>query len=243
MAGKKSRPEEPQQSSQAISQTPVVESGFPEPSVPPAQQSVVIPTPPLAQPEPVGQTISPQANVSSVSASIPPDLEPQKKSKIWLILIVILIVVAGVSGALYYFRTKAIQENTKEDKESSTVSKPSPTKTPVSADESSATESSVLKIDLSKYKIQVLNGSGVGGEASRLKDALEEEQFVVQDIGNADTSDYEKTIIRAKKDVQKEYLDKLKKLLGETYVLDTEEELGESADVDVVIIIGSSKKP
>lgn len=164
--------------------------------------------------------------------------EPEKKSKPWIVIVIILIVLVAVAGALYYFRIREVNQITKENKvkESPTISLVSPTV-------SQATESANLKIDYLKYKIRVLNGSGIAGEASKVRGLLEEEKFVVGDIDNADSSDYEKTIIRAKKDVSKEYIDTLKKLLGKIYVLDTEEELKEPADVDLIIIIGSSQKP
>lgn len=268
--------EQPQQGlQQAIPQTPVVASGFPESSVsrsplgstvvvsnpqpqttPPAQQSMATPTPPPAQGvvqtqqsqdarlgislrEPVGSTMDTTVNSPRESTSIPPqNLEPQKKSKLWIILVVIIIIFAAVGGALYYFRTKAVKQAPKEEKVL-----PSATLAPVTPTVSPATGSANLKVDYLQYEIRVLNGSGIKGEASKVKDFLEEEKFVVKDIDNADSSDYEKTVIRAKKDVAKEYLDLLKSLLGKIYVLDTEEELGESASVDVIIIIGSSKKP
>jgi len=187
--------------------------------------------------ESVGSRMDTSVKLANESTSIAPqDPEPQKKSKLWVILVVILIIFAATGGSLYYFRTEAIKEITKEEKPTS-----SPTQSQVTPTVSQATKSASLKVDYSKYKIRVLNGSGIAGEASRVKDSLEEEKFVVKDIDNADASDYEKAVIKAKKDVAKEYLDKLKKILEKTYVLDTEEELTELVDVDLVIIIGSKK--
>lgn len=260
--------EQAQQGTQGISQAPVVESGFPQAgreslagdTVNPNPQQVSVsgilqtqaPPNPLViptnlSPAPgVGQTqthsqdiVQPTAIPAPESTSVPPqDIELQKKSKSWIILVVLFIVIATVGGALYYFRSKAVKQAPKEEKVL-----PTPTLAPVTPTVSPATGSANLKVDYLQYEIRVLNGSGIKGEASKVKDSLEEEEFVVKDIDNADSSDYEKTIVRAKKDVSKEYLDALKKLLGNTYVLDTEEELRESADVDVIIIIGSSKKP
>lgn len=276
--------QQPQQSSQTISQAPVVENGFKQASMESLAGDTVntspqqVPTSGILQTQPassqtpqiqalpntplssinsspalgVGQaqtqaqkqdTTQPTTVPRPESTSIPPqDLEPQKKSKLWIILVILFVVIATVGGGLYYFRTKAVEEVAKEDKTNASLN-PTPSQTPVVIESSPASESATVKIDLSKYKIQVLNGSGVKGEASKVKDILEKEQFVVQDIDNADSPNYEKTIVRAKKDVQKEYLDTLKKLLGKTYILDLEEDLEESASVDVIVIIGSSKKP
>lgn len=200
-------------------------------------KSETMPQPPA---QPIVNTNAPSsiANPEEINSLPSQGNEPEKKSRLWIIIVIILIVLVAVGGALYYFRIREVKQITEENKvkESPTISSVTPTV-------SQATESANLKIDYLKYKIRVLNGSGIAGEASKVRGILEEEKFVVEDIDNADSSDYEKTIIRAKKDVSKEYIDTLKKLLGKIYVLDTEEELKESADVDVIIIIGSSQKP
>lgn len=189
--------------------------------------------------QPIVNTNAPSniANSNEINSLPSQENEPEKKSKLWIIITVIVIVLIAVGGALYYFRIRELKQITKENKV-----EPSPTISSVTPTVSQATESANLNVSL-QYKIRVLNGSGISGEASKVRGLLEEEKFVVEDIDNADSSDYEKTIIRAKKDVSKEYIDTLKKLLGKTYVLDTEEELKESADVEVIIIIGKSQKP
>ncbi len=63
-----------------------------------------------------------------------------------------------------------------------------------------------------------------------------------EEIGNAQSSDFDLTIIQAKKGVDKAFLDNLKSVLGETYLLGSGEKLEDSETVDVVIIIGSGKK-
>ena len=63
----------------------------------------------------------------------------------------------------------------------------------------------------------------------------------IAEIGNADNSDYEETIIQAKKNVDKVFLDKLKTALKESFVVADVEKLDEDAETDLVIIIGSKK--
>jgi flagellar basal body-associated protein FliL len=256
-------PAQTQETPTQLPQTPVVESGFPPPSI------QAFPQPQPIQPQP--QPITPQQTTSEAPAPLPqpasqdarlaavpqqskqPPVEaaspsqefaPAKKSKLWLFVIVGFVFLVGGSGALLYFREKAVKQDPKEEKVTPpTAGKLSPTQAPVTPTVSSSSKSANLQVDYLQYAIRVLNGSGIRGEASKLKGFLEEEKFVVKDIDNADSSDYEKTVIKAKKDVPKEYLDTLETLLGKTYILDTKEELKESVDVDVVIIIGSSKKP
>lgn len=195
---------------------------------------------------------SPISNSNDIN-TLPPEFVPPKKSKLWLFAVVVLVIILIAGGVGFYFKSKSVKEPPKKEKEaavsasssatpaSTTSATLAPTKTQVTPTASQASESASVKVDYSKYEILVLNGSGISGEAAKVKDSLEEKKFVVKDIDNAESSDYEKTIIKAKKAVPKEYLDALKKLLGKTYVLDTEEELRESASADVTIIIGSKK--
>lgn len=110
---------------------------------------------------------------------------------------------------------------------------PTPTKT--------ATDSASLVTDMALYDITVLNGSGKGGEAGKLEKKLKSEGFAVFEIGNADKSDYTKTIIKAKNKVPGTFLEKLKSFLKTQFELEEKiETLAESEKTEVVIIVGSN---
>ncbi|MBI2031369.1 MAG: LytR C-terminal domain-containing protein [Candidatus Levybacteria bacterium] len=94
-------------------------------------------------------------------------------------------------------------------------------------------------VDLTKYSIKVLNGSEIPGEASKLKDSLEEAGFKVSSIGNASESSFLKTVIMVKADVDEAFLEKLKDELLKSYELSDTEELEDSAEDDIEIIIGT----
>ncbi len=100
----------------------------------------------------------------------------------------------------------------------------------------------VTVVNLEEYSIEVLNGSGITGAASKLKEALTTEGFKVISAGNADKSDYTDTIIAAKKKVSSAYMEKLKENLKKTYtvVADSKTLVPETSEADVVITIGSS---
>lgn len=164
------------------------------------------------------------------------NIDEPKKKRLWIVIAIITIVLVLAGGALWYFRENVMKRASVKDE---IIPTPSILKnTPIPA-----SDSAQLEIDYSKYKINVLNGSGIGGVAGSTRDLLEGEEFVVEDVGNADSSDYENTVIQAKEGVPDEFLDKLKSVLEESYVLDPNEELEDSEDVDIVIIIGSSKQP
>ena len=112
--------------------------------------------------------------------------------------------------------------------------------TPMAVINTQPTPTPKQDFDLIKYKIQVLNGSAIAGVAAKTKEALEKEGFNVVLVGNADRVDYEKTIIRLKKRIDKGYLDKLKSILKKLYVLGMDEELGDKEEVDVIVVIGKN---
>ena len=92
-----------------------------------------------------------------------------------------------------------------------------------------------------EFTIEILNGSGISGEAGRAQVLLEDEGFTVSGIGNADNSDYTETVISSKENVSSEWLSLLKKSLQEAYVVSSGDELSSDAETDVVITVGSSK--
>lgn len=198
-----------------------------------ASASTVSPTSvapsPVAPPSPASSTSAP--NIDSF-----PDIDEPEKKSLWLKIAIVLVFIILVGGGLYFLRTKMVEDVAKKEKKE----KVTPTVTET-ASPTPATKSATVEIDISKYTIKVLNGSGISGEASRLKDTLSESEFNVDNIGNADKSDYEKTKILAKKKVPAKFLDKLKKELEKSYVLEENEELPEEEGVDVVITIGNSK--
>lgn len=150
--------------------------------------------------------------------------QPPKKNYMWPILFIFIIALV-ILGGVFVYRQGV---NKKSDVNVVTLS-PTPTVVP----------SPTIALDLSKYPIEVLNGSEVGGEAGRQKANLEGKGFTVASVGNADNSDYTKTIIQAKENVDKAFLDKLKSVLEESFVVGEVEVLPEDADSDVIVIIGS----
>lgn len=113
-----------------------------------------------------------------------------------------------------------------------------PTSTPAPSKAVTPSPTPIKAVDLSTYNIQVLNGSGVKGEAAKVREGLVGEGFKVASSGNAATQDYEKTELAAKKGVDAAYLAKLKAYLEkESYVVE-ESTLSDDSKTDVVITIG-----
>lgn len=96
-------------------------------------------------------------------------------------------------------------------------------------------------IDLAEYSIKILNGSGITGAATKLKQNLNNNGFNVISIGNADNNEYTDTIINSGKKVKAGYITKLEEELGKLYPVSTKTSTSSAAsdDADLVIILGS----
>ena len=110
-------------------------------------------------------------------------------------------------------------------------SKPTPTPqetpTPTSAE-----------VSRGSLSIQVLNGGGVAGAATKMKKTLEDKGYTVADTGNAPSYTYDKTEILVKS-AKKAYLPLLEEDLKDSYSLGTSAAtLEDSVTFDAQIIVG-----
>jgi hypothetical protein len=185
--------------------------------------------------------IAPAANLSSQQPNPLSDFKEKveeemnmpakpQKNYMWPILFIFIIAIVLLAGVFAYK-----QGMFKEIGEKSKVTTVSPTPT------SAVTPSPAKTIDLTKYEIEILNGSEVDGEASRQKTNLEGEGFIISSIGNADSTDYTDTIIKTKTEVSEDFIAKLKSVLGSVFTVGETESLSEDSSVPVVVIIGTKK--
>lgn len=160
----------------------------------------------------------------SKEEELPASGNPPQKNFMWPILFVVFLALASLIGIFVYKQgmNKRTQVNV-------VTLSPTPTVIP----------QPTIAVDLTKYEISILNGSEVDGEAGRQKANLEGEGFTVSSVGNADNSDYTQTIIQAKESVDQAYLNKLKSVLEESFVVGEIEELSQDADSSVIVILGS----
>jgi len=150
----------------------------------------------------------------------------EKKNYMWPILFIFILAIALLAGIFIY--KQGIFKKEKVDVASVTPT-PAVTAEPTKA------------VDLTKYEIEIQNGSEVSGEASRQKTNLEEEGFKISTIGNADNSDYTDTIIKAKKEVDENFITKLKDFLNNAFTVGETETLPEDSSASIVVIIGTKK--
>ena len=150
-----------------------------------------------------------------------------KNKFLWGVLPVVLIAGVIIGGIFVYNLgvKNGISQATKIAPTASPSQNITPTEVPVALDE---------------FSIDVLNGSGVGGEAAKVDDLLTSAGFDVSSTGNADSSDYSQTVIQVKEKVPEPYVKKLMEELEKTYELDKTEILDDSETTDVIVIVGSS---
>jgi len=150
----------------------------------------------------------------------------------WTGAVVIIIIIAAVVAGFLFFKAKSrTDQNT--PKPTHAQSKPTII-TP------SATPSA--EVDFSSYSITILNGSGREGEAGRLQAILEDNGFTVAEIGNAESSNYQKTEIHHKENVPESVTLTLDKIINTLYDFSISADLEEDSKSDIVIIIGSAIK-
>ena len=153
----------------------------------------------------------------------------------WIILPGIMLLGLLMGGIIAYFSGI----NKLNSSEASATKKP--TSQPIITIEPSPSVSPVSKIDLTKYKVKVLNGSGIKGEAGKVQVLLEKAGFIIESTGNANRYDYTNTVIQSKEAVDKVFIDQLEKDLSKTYKLDKNVILKDTEASSVIVIVGSSK--
>jgi hypothetical protein len=152
----------------------------------------------------------------------------KQKNFIWIILIIIVIALLGY-GIYYLLRTPEFDEmdispttNEQQDSTPTEVVTPSPTSEP---------------IDKSDINIDVLNGTGIGGEASYLQGKLRNAGYTEIDIGNASSQQNETTVVTFLKSVPDSVVSEITTLLKDSYK-DVKVSTSDSGDYAIEIITG-----
>lgn len=152
--------------------------------------------------------------------------------RIFLVTFLATLLAFLLAGGIYVYltKTKALD---------SVKPNVSPTLTPLASSIPVATSTPQANVDLTTFKISVLNGSGGIGIATAAKQIIEKAGFKVASIGNAESFDFTDTIIQVKPGVEASVVAKLKDALSAKYSV----KIGTSLDVantyDIVVTVGS----
>ena len=154
---------------------------------------------------------------------------PRKRSKLRIYMVVLVVLVIGgvVFSQSGWLKSVFMRENKKIETVSPTPS-PSETITP---------EPTVP--DLSTFQVEVLNGSGVTGEAAKIKTILLESGFVKVSTGN--TTATTEGMIRVKASVSESVIKMVTDSVTD-YKMGAPEFLTASDKYDLMLVVGSAKK-
>lgn len=149
-------------------------------------------------------------------------------SKALFLWAAVVIVVALATGLGLVMITKKSLPNLPSFVGQTPTVTPQPTPTPTPA----------ILVKRGELKVQVLNGGGVPGAASKMKKFLEDKGYVVEDIGNTEEYTFEKTEITLKFSA-KGIEQTLREDLSSTYtVAESTGTLPDDSDYDVQVTIG-----
>lgn len=152
-----------------------------------------------------------------------------KHNFLWGLIIVISLLSAIGAGIGIY--SMGINRGREMERQAAITPTPEVAETP--------TPTPVPQESAETYSISVLNGSGISGEAGRVKTLLEGEGLKVETVGNADASDFEETEISVGSNVAKSFTTKLTDILEKNYTVVMGDEA--SGKDDVVITVGKKK--
>jgi hypothetical protein len=162
--------------------------------------------------------------------SFPGVPKPKKKNvgvKI-AILVVLLLLIGGVAWYLL----------SSDNPFSSSAITPTPTAAVVNEMPTEAPSPTPMTVSKDQLKVQVLNGTGIPGEAGLLQKAMQDLGFTSIDTGNADTKDYTKTEVsyssNVSDDVRAEVSAKLQSMYTTVMVSDVV-----PSGVDIKVITGT----
>lgn len=119
---------------------------------------------------------------------------------------------------------------------------PSPTlKTSVTPTKSTSSSSvdKATGLDRADLTIEIQNGSGVAGAATKASTTLKDLGYDVLSTGNADNFDYESTVIKVKSS-KKNFLELLKKDLSDDYTIDETSSSLTGSEADAVVVVGKT---
>jgi len=150
-----------------------------------------------------------------------------------LLFLIIAAIVGVIAGGVYYYTTNVQKGTSSSETPDEQTSQDSQQPTPTEVEELP---------DLTQLKVQILNGSGIPGEAGKVEDLLVEAGFEDIATGNAESYDYKDTEVSLKSDIPGGVFDEIDKALSEVYTPAlSEENLDETSEFDIVIIVGVKK--
>ena len=159
-------------------------------------------------------------------------LRPKRKSPIWILMILALIlIIGGIYFLVKKSSNKEITGSPTPEGFASETTQPEITQEPTSTP---------APVDKKNIKIQISNGTGITGEASYLQGKLRTLGYTNISVGNADSEDFEATEVTFSSSIAKDVVDEITKELESIYT-DVSTKTGSTGSFDIKIITGLRK--
>lgn len=163
--------------------------------------------------------------------------QSSRKARAFLFVAVFVILIGVLIVAGNFFLSTQETGETGQRMAATPTSQPP---TPEATAAATPTPTPQEELDKSALIIQVLNGSGTSGAASDVADLLRGAGYTVSSTGNAETFEYEQTVVQIKES-QEQYADALITDLSTEYDVSSEvETLAENARFDAIVIVGAN---
>lgn len=182
------------------------------------------------------------SNLAAYSKSSHSPRGISSKTRAFLYVFIFILLIGGAIFAGNYFLSSRQEEE--KSQAALVTSEPTPTATPTPQESVTPTENptpteKVTPTVAAKLRIEVLNGSGQQGMASKMASFLKSKGYSITATGNADAFDYTQSVIQIKKS-KNQFTAQLKKDLSASYSVDpTVQTLAESSTADAIVIVGA----
>lgn len=177
-----------------------------------------------------------------------PQEKPKTSSRILFIILAVILIGLAIFGATRFFGTQQEKEEIAPTPTPTQEVLPTDTPTPEASPTDEVTKTPTPKptsnpvdkgtgLDRSKLTIQILNGSGVAGAASKIAELLRGLGYKISSTGNADSFDYIDTSIQVKS-ANSSYLTLLKSDLQGSYTIGSTSATLATGSADAIVIVG-----
>lgn len=195
----------------------------------PVAQEAAAPAPEPAAAVPASETWSkfpPQVEDASQ------DQESKAPKGLIIVVVILVLLAVGVVGFVVY------KSNAMSKQQIAAV----PTPTPGETESITPTDTPMATItDKSVVKIQVLNGSGIVGQAGQIATALEKDDFKTPDTGNFDGDKTKNTLVNYTTKVDKSLVDEVVTVLKKSFTSVDATVSSTLTDFDIQVITGTGK--
>lgn len=169
---------------------------------------------------------TPSTSTGQRLVSTPPPLKKQRKGTRLIPIVLVIVIILG-GGLFFLSRRRAGQPEESPTPTAEVLSTPAPTETPE-------------PVDRAEVDIEVLNGTGIAGEAAFLQGKLRDLGYENIDVGNADDQDNETTRVTFSSDLSDVVVEEIKSELEDIYK-DVSASTSRSLSLNVQVITGLRK--